>query len=152
MWDTPDAPMWDSPEEAMWTFDGIFKPYTGRVVMMSTESIHLSIEITPKEDEIAEMDTLVAFIDVPDEPESFQNLTVDTDGLTLPIKCPNYTTTAVHVDAVQTNLIGHIELEVLTITPCRVRFVRINNDAALSKTPVEVVADLTWQGFKKEII
>lgn len=152
MWDTPETPMWDSPEEPMWTFEGIFKPYTGRVVMMSTESIHLSIEISPKEGEVAEMNKLVACIDVPDELESFQNLTVDTDGLTLPIKCPNYTTTAVHVDAVQTNVVGHIELEVLTVTPCRVRFVKVSNDASLSRVPIEVVADLTWQGFKKEII
>ena len=43
-------------------------------------------------------------------------------------------------------------MEVVSRTPCIIRFNKLNNDASFSKTPIEVTADITWQGFQKEVI
>ena len=91
-------------------------------------------------------------IDVPDRLENFDDITVPADGLTLPIKTPNYYTTAVNVRSISSNLEGEYELEVMNRTPCVIRFVRIENDAFGTRTPVEVTADITWQGYQRELI
>ena len=94
---------------------------------------------------------LIAVIDVPDRQEHFENIEVPAEGIDLPIVTPNYVTTAVRVDSISSNLSGTYQIDVVSRTPCVVRFYRVNNDAGWSRDPVAVVADITWQGFEKEV-
>ena len=97
------------------------------------------------------MKYLTAVIDVPDRQEHFENIEVPVDGIELPIVTPNYVTTAVRVDSISSNLSGTYQIDVVSRTPCVVRFYRVINDAGWSRDPVAVVADITWQGFEKEV-
>lgn len=137
---------------AYWRFEGMWKPYTGKVVIRSGDSLHIEVHSEPDEGTTAEIDSLRVIIDVPDRLENFDDITVPADGLTLPIKTPSYFTTAVSIRSISSDLEGEYELEVLNRTPCVIRFVRIENDAYGTRTPVEVVADITWQGYQRELI
>lgn len=151
-WQSVKTSMWQTKDTNMWRFNGLFKPYTGKVIMKSTDTIHIRITTKPKDGVIPKISSLKVFIDVPDRIENFENITVPAAGLVLPIKTPFYYTTAVNVRAVQTNIIEPVEMEMITKTPCKIRFNKVNNDAGYTKTPVEVVADITWQGFQREMI
>ena len=135
-----------------WRFEGMFKQYTGKVVIRSGDSLHIAVDSSPDTGTTAEIKSLRVIIDVPDRLENFDDITVPADGLTLPIKTPNYYTTAVNVRSISSNLEGEYELEVMNRTPCVIRFVRIENDAFGTRTPVEVTADITWQGYQRELI
>lgn len=143
---------WQKPTTIQWKFNNMYKPYTGRVMVNSTDSFHLIIEITPDSGKIAEVGKLTACIDVPDSLEKFSNLAIPADGLILPIKTPHYYTTNIRCDAIQGITTGRYQMEIMAENPCKIRFVRINQDASLSRTPVDVIADLTWQGFEREVI
>lgn len=151
-WTKPNDNAWTTSEDTYWEFVGIYKPYTGKVLLNASDAIHLKINCKPDEGQIAKIEKLITYVDVPDRIENFEDITVPEEGLVLPIKTPYYYTTAVRVNAIQTVLKGQYELEVMSKTPCKIRFLKINNDAAKSKTPIEVVADITWQGFQKEVI
>ena len=96
--------------------------------------------------------SLTAIIDVPDREEHFENITVPASGLELPIVTPDYYTTAVKVDAMQTSVPGGVELEIISRTPCIIRFNKLTKGASITRTPIQVVADVTWQGFENEVI
>lgn len=143
---------WEKPTNYQWKFNGLYKPYTGRVMVNATDSFNAIIEITPNEGEVAEIGKLIAYIDVPDCKETFDNLKVPATGLTLPIKTPYYYTTAVRCDGVQSTESCQIEMEIVSRTPCVIRFNKINNDAGFTKTPIECIADITWQGFERNVV
>lgn len=151
-WHTPTTNAWKSPDTPAWLVEGIYKPYTGKVMLNSTDSVYLKIIAKPNQGQQVIINKLKVYVDVPDRVENFENLTIPEEGLTLPIKTPYYHTIAVKVNAIQTDNPNPIEMEYINKTPCRIRFNQINNDAGFTKTPVEVVADLTWQGFRKEVI
>ena len=143
---------WQTPTSIQWKFNSLYKPYTGRVMVNNTDSFHTIIEITPNQGEIAEIGELTAYIDVPDCTEIFNDLIVPAEGLQLPVKTPYYYTTNIVCNAVQTSGYGQVEMEVVSKTPAVVRFYRINQDAAFTKTPIAVTADMTWQGFRREVL
>lgn len=144
--------MWLKPTHTQWKFNALYKPYTGRVMVNATDSFHAIIEITPDKGKVAEIGKLMAYIDVPDSKEVFDNLRIPASGLTLPIKTPYYYTTAVRCDGVSTDVSGQIEMEIVSRTPCVIRFNKINNDAGFTKTPIDVYADITWQGFERNVV
>lgn len=151
-WSKPTDSAWSSSTDAYWKFVGIYKPYTGKVLLNASDAIHLKINCKPDKGQVAKIEKLIAYVDVPDRVENFEDITIPEDGIVLPIKTPYYSTTAVRVNAIQTVLRGQYELEIMSKNPCKIRFLKINNDAAKSKTPIEVNADITWQGFQKEVI
>ena len=141
-----------APLNPFWRFQNLYKSYTGKVVIKSGDSLHIMVDSKPDEGTTAEIKSLRVIIDVPDRLENFDDITVPADGLTLPIKTPNYYTTAVNIRSISSDLEGEYELEVMNRTPCVIRFVRIENDAFGTRTPVEVTADITWQGYQRELI
>lgn len=151
-WSGANNVYWKNSINSCWHFTGIFKPYTGKIVINSTDSLHLEVNSTPDKDKVAEINKLNVIVDVPDRMEVFSNIIVPAEGLTLPIKTPYYYTTSVSCDSVQTNIVGQYEMEVVSKVPCKIRFYKINKDAAFTKTPIEVNADIIWQGFKREVI
>ena len=130
--------------------DDIWKQYATKFKVNAGETICLRFE-APTGIEETVLKKLIAVIDVPDRQEHFENIEVPVDGIELPIVTPNYVTTAVRVDSISSNLNGTYQIDVVSRTPCVVRFYRVNNDAGWSRDPVAVVADITWQGFEKEV-
>lgn len=130
--------------------DNIYKQYSTKFKVNAGERISLRFE-APRGTEETVLKQLVAIIDVPDREEHFEDIAVPAEGLELPIVTPNYQTTAVKVDSISSNLKGTYQIDVVSRTPCVVRFYRVNNDAGWSRDPVAVVADITWQGFEKEV-
>lgn len=150
-WQSAIQVAWTNADETKWKFSGLYKPYTGKVLINSTDITYIKIVANSDSDIIPTISRLKVYIDVPDRIENFENLVVPADGLTLPIKTPYYYTTAVSVRGVQSSY-GNVELEVMNKTPCKIRFNTLNNDAGFTKTPIDVVADITWQGFQREVI
>lgn len=131
--------------------DNIYKQYSTKFKVNAGERISLRFE-APRGTEETVLKQLVAIIDVPDREEHFEDIAVPAEGLELPIVTPNYQTTAVKVDSISSNLKGTYQLDIVSRTPCKIRFYRINNDAGWSRDPVAVTADVTWQGFEKEVL
>lgn len=151
-WQTVDSVAWNSLETLQWRFKGLYKPYTGKVLISSTDTIYIKIVAKSNTEVISAISKLKVYIDVPDRQEHFENISVPKDGLSLPIKTPYYYTTAISVDAVQSDITGEYELEVINKNPCRIRFNKIQKGAELKRIPIDVVADVTWQGFRKEVL
>lgn len=131
------------------TKDNIWKPYATKFDVKVGDVIDIRFT-SPAGTEETILKYLTAVIDVPDRQEHFENIEVPEEGIELPIVTPNYITTAVRVDSISSNLSGTYQIDIVSRTPCVVRFYRVNNDAGWSRDPVAVVADVTWQGFEKE--
>lgn len=131
--------------------DNIYKQYSTKFKVNAGEHISLRFE-APSGSEKTVLKKLIAVIDVPDREEHFEKLVIPAEGLELPIVTPNYQTTAVKIDSISSTLQGTYQLDIVSRTPCKIRFYRINNDAGWSRDPVAVTADVTWQGFEKEVI
>lgn len=131
--------------------DNIYKQYSTKFKVNAGERISLRFE-APSGSEETVLKKLIAVIDVPDREEHFEKLVIPAEGLELPIVTPNYQTTAVKIDSISSNLKGTYQLDIVSRTPCKIRFYRINNDAGWSRDPVAVTADVTWQGFEKEVL
>ena len=131
--------------------DNIYKQYATKFKVNAGEEIVLRFE-APQGTEATVLKSLIAVIDVPDREEHFENIDVPAEGIELPIVTPNYQTTAVKIDSITSNLKGTYQLDIVSRTPCVIRFYRINNDAGWSRDPVAVTADVTWQGFEKEVL
>jgi hypothetical protein len=65
--------------------------------------------------------------------------------LELPIKTPNYHTTAVRLNSMQL-IDGQAGFLEFTVAPCVVRILNGIGE------PLEATADVTWQGFEKEYL
>lgn len=91
------------------------------------------------------MNKLNAIIDVPDRVENFSNLLIPAEGLTLPIKTPYYYTTSVRINAIQSAL-AVANVRIITRNPCKIQIIDAEGQ------PVEAVCDLTWQGFRRELV
>lgn len=131
--------------------DNIYKQYSTKFKVNAGEHISLRFE-APSGSEETVLKKLIAVIDVPDREEHFEKLVIPAEGLELPIVTPNYQTTAVKIDSISSTLQGTYQLDIVSRTPCKIRFYRINNDAGWSRDPVAVTADVTWQGFEKEVL
>lgn len=148
-----DTVFWEAPDWAMWPDDAnLYKPYTCKVNVKAGDLIQVRFTAPENVTEETLLKSLTAIIDVPDREEHFENITVPASGLELPIVTPDYYTTAVKVDAMQTSVPGGVELEIISRTPCIIRFNKLTKGASITRTPIQVVADVTWQGFENEVI
>ena len=147
-WISDTTPYWDGTEDwASWVdTTEMFKPYTGRAEVKAGDIIQIRITAPTNMVEPTILRDLVLVIDVPDRQEHFENIAVPLTGLRLPIKTPNYYTTAVRIDAVQNSNAAVARAAVITRNPCVIKLVDVNNQ------PVEATVDVTWQGFIKEVI
>lgn len=134
------------------TQDNIYKPYATKFKVSAGDVVELKFE-APTGTEETVLKSLIAIIDVPDREEHFEDIEIPAEGLELPIVTPNYYTTAVRVDSISNALsTGTYQVEIVSYTPCKVQVYRINNDAGWSRDAVAVTADITWQGFEKELL
>jgi len=126
------------------TSGSLWKPYTCKVAAYAGDTIEVRAYTEPSNVPTT-IKLLELIIDVPDREEHFENLAVPASGVSLPIKTPNYYTTAVRIDAVQAN--KDIYRAVVTQkNPCIIRLVDVDNNYMAG------TVDVTWQGFSKEVI
>ena len=149
-WSLPSNASWHTASTKKWQFSGIYKPYTGKVMVGSTDTVHIMVHIEPDANEYAYLNKFVVNVDVPDRMESFNNVIISTSGTILPIKTPHYYTTAVRANTIQSNTAGILELEVVDRIPCKIKVNKVAADG--TKTAVDAVADVTWQGFIRETL
>ncbi|MDY5045515.1 phage tail protein [Phascolarctobacterium sp.] len=122
----------------------LWKPYTCKVEAYAGDVIEIRA-YTEASNVPTSIKSIDLIIDVPDREEHFENLSIPVGGVELPIKTPNYYTTAVRIDAVQANKAIYRTV-VTEKNPCIVRLVDINNNYMAG------TVDVTWQGFSKEVI
>lgn len=142
---TESVPFDEEAENSMW------KPYTCKVEVKAGDIIQARA-FTGASGEATIISDIVMVIDVPDRQEHFEDILISAAGTELPIKTPNYETTAIHIDAVNSDIDGQYELNIISYKPCIIRFDKVNNDAFGTRTPIDVKADITWQGFIKELL
>lgn len=139
-----NAPVWDSDETVVWDeTNDLWKQWSDKVQVRAGAIIQIRIVAKNSSMQETIIKGLHAYIDVPDRQEHFEDLEVPATGLELPITTPNYYTTAVHIDSVQSGTVQRFP-KILSRTPCRIALL----DA--SGKQVDGVVDITWQGFINE--
>lgn len=139
-----NAPVWDSDETVVWDeTNDLWKQWSDKVQVRAGAIIQIRIVAKNSSMQETIIKGLHAYIDVPDRQEHFEDLEVPATGLELPITTPNYYTTAVHIDSVQSGTVQRFP-KILSRTPCRIALL----DA--SGNQVAGTVDITWQGFVNE--
>ena len=145
-WQSATQVAWTYKDEQRWKFNGLYKPYTGKVLIQSTDTTYIKIVAKSDSDKIPTISKLKVYIDVPDRTEHFENISIPINGLTLPIKTTYYYTTSVRLDSVSFVDNKPIFPMIVSRTPCIVKLVNANGEAVAS------TVDISWQGFQREII
>ncbi len=143
-WD--DAAFWDDVDAYSWPADEkLWIQWSDKVEVKAGAIIQ--IRIVAKNSIVQEtvIKRLHAYIDVPDRQEHFADLEVPIEGIELPITTPNYETTAVHIDAVQSGSVTRFP-KILSRKPCKIALV---NEAG---NQIAGTVDITWQGFVNETL
>ena len=144
-WTYTNAPRWTTPDDNQWTEEyDIWKQWSDRVLVDAGDIIHIRVVGLNEANKKTKVNNITAYNDVPDVEEHFENLPIAVTGTTLPIKTPHYYTTAVRLDAVQNG--NAVTVKYLSRTPCQIQLLDRNGD------PTTGEADVTWQGFRKEIL
>ncbi len=125
--------------------DDIFKPYAAKFHVNAGDVIEVRFESVAGTDETI-LHSLHAVIDVPDRMENFENILIPAEGLELPIATPNYYTTAVRLNSIALVDNELVFPRIESKNPCVIKLVNASGVA------VSTTADITWQGFEKEMI
>ena len=144
-WFYTNANRWTDEDDVEWTlYWDMDKQWSDRVMVKAGDIIRIRVVGLTDDNKRTQINGLTAYIDVPDLMEHFEDVLVPTTGYQLPIKTPNYYTTAVRIDAIQNS--SAIMVKYISKTPCIIQLV----DA--SGVVVSGQADITWQGYRKEIL
>ena len=144
-WSFTNANRWSNTDDVEWTlYWDMDKQWSDRVMVDAGDIIKIKVIGLNDDNKRTQINGLTAYIDVPDLTEHFEDVTVPTTGYQLPIKTPNYYTVAVRLDAIQNSTA--VMVQYISRTPCVIQLV----DA--SGTVVSGQADITWQGYRKEIL
>lgn len=136
-WQISNSPQWI----LYWDMD---KQWSDRILVDAGDIIRIKVIGLNDENKRTQIKNITAIIDVPDILEHFEDIAVPETGLQLPLKTPNYYTTAVRLDAIQNSTAATVKY--ISRTPCIIQL--LNNNG----TPVAGIADVTWQGYRKEIL
>lgn len=148
VWEDPKdaAPVWDDMDAAVWDGSGdLWKQWSDKTEIRAGAIIQIRIVAKNNSSQETIIKSLKAYIDVPDRQEHFEDLAIPAEGVELPIVTPNYQTTAVRIDAIQSST-GAVSVKMLSRTPCKVALI---NSAG---TQVAGTVDITWQGFVNEVL
>ena len=144
-WTYPKSARWTAPEDSQWIEEyDMWKQWSDKVLIDAGDRIHIRIIGLNDANKKTKINGVTAYIDVPDVEEHFENLLIAITGTALPIKTPHYYTTAVRLDAIQNG--NATAVKYLSRTPCIIQL--LDKDG----NPTTGEADITWQGFRKEIL
>ena len=144
-WTYTNSSRWTDSDDVQWVmiYD-MWKQWSDRVLVDAGDIIHIKVVGLNETNKKTRVNGITAYIDVPDIEEHFEDLAVAVTGTTLPIKTPHYYTTAVRLDAVQNG--NAVTVKYLSRTPCQIQL--LDRDG----NPTTGDVDVTWQGFRKEIL
>lgn len=144
----PNGYFWTGDNDAIWDdSNDMWKQWSDRLIVKAGEHLEIKIVALNNSSEKTIIKKLIAYIDVPDRTEHFENITVPVAGLSLPVNTPHYYTTSVRIDAVQSNASGIIMLpKIVSRNPCVIQLLDTGGNA------VSGTIDCTWQGYQKEEI
>ena len=150
-WTWKQKSRWKSPSGAEWSTAanawGMIRQWSGKVMVKGGEPIKIKIVGLNDGNKRTQVNALTAVVDVPDVLEHFNDIYVPTSGLRLPVKTPNYYTTAVRIDAIQnTTGTNPVMVQIVSRNPC---VIKLKN---ASGTVVDEYVDVTWQGYRREFI
>lgn len=138
------AAAWNGDETVVWDeTNDLWKQWSDKVQVRAGAIIQIRIVAKNSSMQETIIKGLHAYIDVPDRQEHFEDLEVPAAGLELPITTPNYYTTAVHIDSVQSGTAQQYP-KILSRTPCRIALLDSSGNQ------VAGTVDITWQGFVNE--
>lgn len=142
-WQYTNTNMWENDSRWIlyWDMD---KQWSDKILVDAGDIIRIKVVGLNDENKKTKIKNITAVIDVPDIIEHFEDIAVPSTGLQLPLKTLNYYTTAVRLDAIQNSTATTVKY--ISRTPCIIQL--LNNNG----TPVAGVADVTWQGYRKEIL
>ncbi len=141
-----DTPFWKGETDAYWNdSNALWIQWSDKVDVKAGTLIQIRIVAKNSSLEETTVKSLHAYIDVPDRQEHFEDLEIPASGLTLPITTPNYETTAVHIDSVQSGSVTRFP-KILSRKPCKIAL--LDEDG----NQVAGTVDITWQGFVNETI
>lgn len=144
--DDDTSAMWYSDTSSFWNDSpDLWKQWSDKLEVRAGAQIEICIESKNSSLQETIIKGLHAYIDVPDRQEHFEDLEIPADGIELPITTPFYTTTSVHIDAIQSGDVVRYP-KVLSRTPCRIALVNAQGQQTAG------VADITWQGFINETL
>lgn len=144
--DDDTSAMWYSDTSSFWNDSpDLWKQWSDKLEVRAGARIEICIESKNSSLQETIIKGLHAYIDVPDRQEHFEDLEIPADGIELPITTPFYTTTSVHIDAIQSGDVVRYP-KVLSRTPCRIALVNAQGQQTAG------VADITWQGFINETL
>ncbi len=142
-WKTPTGAEWSTVNNA-WEMD---RQWSDRVLVDAGEPIRVKVVGLNDGNKRTQIKALSVVVDVPDEMEHFNDLYVPTTGLEVPVSIPNYYTTSVRIDAIQnTTNTNPVMVQIVSKNPCVIKLLNA------SGVVVDGTVDVTWQGFRKEII
>ncbi len=147
-WKSTDSaePYWTSEADAYWNEDdALWIQWSDKVEVKAGSMIQIRIVAKNSSLEETIVKSLHAYIDVPDRQEHFEDLEVPASGVELPITTPNYETTAVHIDSVQSGSVTRFP-KILSRKPCKIAL--LDEDG----NQIAGTVDVTWQGFVNETL
>ena len=143
-WTYPENARWHSGE-ARWTlYWDMEKQWSDKIIVKAGDVIRIKVVGISDGVKRTTINSLMAYIDVPYLFEHFEDLEIPATGKQLDIKTPNYYTTAVRIDAIQNSTA--VMVKYISRTPCVIQLIDANG------TAVSGQADITWQGYQKEML
>lgn len=145
-WIKPWSNTWKNPTWARWKTEnnawGMDRQWSDKILVDAGDKIKIKVVGLNDGNRRTQINDLGVIVDVPDLMEHFEDIYVPASGLELPIKTPNYYTTAVRLDAIQNSTATTVKY--ISRIPCIIQLLNSNG------TAVDGTADITWQGYQKE--
>lgn len=135
----------DDMEQSQWNNEAsMWIPYSDRVNVKAGDMLEVNIDSSNGKNAQTIIKSMDAYVDVPDLFKHFEDIFIPVDGITLPIGIADYHTTAVRLDSVTDSTATMVK--VISRTPCVVQLLDSTGKA------VSGTADITWQGYRKELL
>lgn len=144
-WNYTDSARWKDPDGPRWVmYWDMDVQWSDKVLLDAGDIVRIKVIGLNDGNKRTQINNITAIIDVPDIMEHFEDLAVSASGTQLPLKTPNYYTTAVRLDAIQNS--NAVMVKYLSRTPCVIQLLDASGNA------VSGTADITWQGYRREFL
>lgn len=135
----------DEMEDSMWNNEAsMWIPYSDKINVKAGDMIEINIDSANSQNNETAIKSMDAYVDVPDLFKHFEDIVIPASGLMLPIGIADYHTTAVRLDSVTDSMATMVKF--ISRTPCVIQLLDSTGKA------VSGTADITWQGYRKELL
>ena len=147
-WTYPENARWRSGEPRWTLYWDMEKQWSDKIIVKAGDVIRIKVVGISDGVKRTTINSLMLYIDVPDLIRHFEDVEITQayvdSGYPLPLDIPNYITSAVRLDAIQNSTA--VTVKYVSKTPCVIKLLNSNG------VSVTGMADITWQGYQKEMI